>query len=125
MRVDLRQSRDTRPDEQPLLSKLVVGLHLIEQRRSRADQRHVAGDHMQELRELIDLEPAKPPTHKRDFGVIKRHQLLGVRCSIAAHGSKLNQAERLTVQAAANLRKKNRSTTGQFDQERGQDQSGQ
>ena len=51
--ADLPQARDARRDLEPPLHMVAVMRGLVRQRRAGADQGHVADDHIDELRELI------------------------------------------------------------------------
>ena len=56
----LPQTRDTGPGfEHAAAVPALVGRHLVGQRRTRADERHLALDDVPELRQLVEAGPAK------------------------------------------------------------------
>ena len=55
--VDLRPAGDPRLDREPAALALVVLLDLHRQRRARADQRHLAAQHVDEVRQLVERGP--------------------------------------------------------------------
>src|SRR5690348_15708637 len=68
--IQRRQVRDTRPDaeDQPFFSSISIGIkqHLG----TRADERHVSGQHVEELRQLVKLESAQAAPGPREPGII-------------------------------------------------------
>src|SRR3954471_5439082 len=66
----LPETRDTGLDEQPPLHIVVVCLDLTPQRRSGSGAAHLPPEHVDELRQLVDAEPAQDPTDRRDPRVV-------------------------------------------------------
>src|SRR5205814_10316620 len=67
--VDLRPARDPRFDLQPAALALVVLLHLVAERRPRADYGHVSADHVPELRQLVERQPPQDTADPGDAPV--------------------------------------------------------
>ena len=84
--------------------------------RPRADQRHVAGEHVEELRNLVDVpapqEAAEPGQSRIVAGGLRDHRAVVER----AHGAKFDDAERLLIEAVAALHEENRAGTVEPDQ---------
>ena len=91
--------------------------------RAWADERHVAGEHVEELRNLVDVpapQPAADPGQRAD------------RCACAcwitgavverAHGAELDDAERLLIEAVAPLHEEDRPRAVELDEDGDQDQ---
>jgi len=97
----------------------LVQLHLVRRRRARADQAHVAAEHIDELRKLVQGGLAQNPPHPRDARVVLHlehaalhlvvaHQLPLARLGVDEHGPELVQGEMTVVAAHAGLPEKHR-----------------
>src|SRR5689334_16932699 len=92
----------------------VVAVDLSRQRRSRADEGHVAPEHIPELRQLVETGPAEEASRSRhprivceleggsgDLGMRQQVGQLGL--GVGDHGPELEELETSTVKANALL----------------------
>src|SRR5262249_55667 len=90
--------------------------------RPRADERHVAREHIEELGDLVDIpapQPAPDPGQPRiGLGGLPDYRPVLER----AHGAKLDDAKRLLVETVTPLHEEDRAWAVEFDQDSDQDQ---
>src|SRR5215207_3552577 len=66
----LPQARHPRLHVETLAVPKLVRLHLVRNRRARADDAHVSAQHVQELRQLVQTRAPQPPSRARDARVL-------------------------------------------------------
>src|SRR3546814_8385641 len=77
--------------------------------RTRADQRHVALENVDELRQLVEARPAQEAPHPRHPAVVAPGQHLGIGVGqVVMHGPELPAIEQIVVEAVALLPEKHR-----------------
>ncbi len=64
--LDLRGPGEAGPNGEALALPLVIPLDLVRQGRPRPDDAHLAFEHVDQLRELVEREPSQDPTDPRD-----------------------------------------------------------
>src|SRR3546814_4434730 len=75
--------------------------------RTRADQRHVALENVDELRQLVEARPAQEAPHPRHPAVVAPGQHLGIGVGqVVMHGPELPAIEQIVVEAVALLDRK-------------------
>jgi hypothetical protein len=93
----------------------------------RADETHLAAQHVDELRQLVQVKPPQISAGGRDTGIIGQSPLrTGIRLGIFPHGTELKHFERLPAHPDAPLAVKNgscrlepnRSSNGQHERGR-------
>ncbi len=104
--VNLRPAGDARPDVvAPRIERdaLLVFMIVRQRERPRADQRHVAGEDIEELRNLVDVpapqEAADAGQPRIVLGGLRNHRAVVER----AHGAEFDDAEWLLIEAVAAL----------------------
>src|SRR5262249_13255635 len=80
--------------------------------------------HVEQLRELVQLEPPQPHADPRDTRISSRRQLISTLFSIRDHGSELPHFERLTLPANARLLEENGAAIIELDGERDEHEFG-
>src|SRR5829696_1217251 len=120
--LHLREARDARPNAMTtciaahrILVVMVADPHL-ERVGPRTDQRHVAPDHVQKLRKLIDAELAEDATDRGHARIIlgRRRTSADVRL-VSEHRPELEDVDHLIVEADAGLHEQDRPRTAQPD----------
>ena len=102
--MHLRPACEPRPDVEPVALVLVVLLDLVAQRRTRADDAHVATQDVPELRELVDRGPPEDAADPRDPAVALVHRVAGADALGADdHRAELEDLEVVAVLAHARL----------------------
>ena len=92
---------------------------LHRQRRARADQRHLAAQHVHQVRQLIERGASQQRAHARDARVVRVDREAGPDVLRAVdHRAQLQHVELATVQAAAALAVDHRPGGLQADRER-------
>ena len=96
-------------------------VHEIRPLRPRAHQRHVAAQHVPQLREFVDVGPAEQPADRRAARVVvARPDRAGLALRVLVHGAELVNRERLAVQSHPLLPVEDRTGRRAADQERDQ-----
>ena len=105
--VHLAPARDTRPDlvATHLLGR--VARQVLGKERARTDEAHVAGDHIEELGELIEARTPQEAAQSGDPLSIR--EAGPIAFSLFDHGSKLQNGEQLSVQARPLLAEQDRA----------------
>jgi hypothetical protein len=119
--VDLRPAGDARQHVvAPRIARdlLLVFAIVRERVRARADQRHVALDDVDELRQLVDVPFAQGSPETRDARIVAPRLLHHVAVVQRHHGAELDDAEFLLVEAVAPLAEYRRTRRGQLDRHR-------
>src|SRR3989442_1573905 len=93
VRLPLRSPRAPRLRAQPLAVERAVAIDDEGHLRPRADDAHVAGEHVQELRQLVEAEAPEPPADPRDPRVAGRAGGLGVAREVDVHRAELEHPE--------------------------------
>src|SRR5450756_3037041 len=112
--ADLPQAGQSRLDVQATVDRVRVARHLSGEGRTRSDQRHVAADHVPQLRQLVDREPSEQVADGRNSRVSTyleqdartlalRLELVSSEVRIAEHAAQLPQRERGAVHADPGL----------------------
>src|SRR5690348_16692782 len=92
--VDLRPPGDAGLDVEPVELPLVVALHLVAERRPRADHRHVAPHDIPQLRQLVERQAAQGAAGPRDPLVAPIHGEAGAEpLGADDHRAELQQLE--------------------------------
>src|SRR4051812_34067014 len=102
--VHLRPAGQARLHVEAVALALVVAVDLVAERRSRADEAHLAAEDVPELRQLVDREAAEYPSGACDPRIALRDRVagaLGLRAD--DHRSQLQQLEVAAVLAHAHL----------------------
>ncbi len=84
--------------------------------RPRPHQTHLAAEHVDQLRQLVDLEATKPPTQLRDPRVVAPGEIAHFPTGPRGHGAKLQQPEGNPMASQANLPEKDWARAAQLDQ---------
>ena len=117
--MDLRPARDPRQDVEPLPLALGVLLHLIAERRPRADHAHVPAHDVPELRQLVDRRAGGEAADARDPAVAAVDRVARpFRLGADDHRPQLQQLEVLAVLADARLLEEHRPAVAELDRER-------
>src|SRR6185437_3598038 len=124
-----RQSRHhAQPDE---MSRLVLP-YLARHWRPRADERHVPREHVEQLRQLVEAEPAQHSADTRHARIIlqleekpvrvpvERRQLLPPQLRLERHASELPHHELAAAQSHAALTKEHGTARVELDRDRDQ-----
>ena len=117
---DRRRVGDPRADLQDLAELVRKQAHVPRQLRARPDQAHVAPEHIEELRQLVQLGVAEERAQPGDPGVVPHRQraaLLGA----GRHGAELVDRERLEMPADPFLFEEHRPLAVQLDRDRHQE----
>src|SRR4249920_797080 len=124
--IDLRQPRQAGPDAMTRL----VARNLIQSneppvaahfdftgsKRTRADEAHVAGEDIPQLRQFVHCRRAHEAADARDAGIVLRRLYRArARLGIGNHRSKLQRIERPSLEADARLPKEHRPAILQLD----------
>ncbi len=107
--VDLRPARQPGLDLEPAALALGVALDLVGERRARADEAHLAAQHVPQLGQLVDRGLAQQVADARDARVAlvdRVARALGV--GVDDHRAQLQHLERLAVAADALLAEEDR-----------------
>jgi len=75
-----------------------VVLHDVRDFGTGSDDRHVAPQHVAELRELVDLRPAQPRAESEDARVVVRRDGAPVPALVDVHGAQLEHREQAAAQ---------------------------
>ena len=105
---DLPQPGDPRQHQVALLVPLLEPLEVAHRQRPRTDERHLAADHVDELRQLVEREAAQEPPDPRQPRIVadleQRARLLVERLEVVldlvgvlAHRAELEARERLAA----------------------------
>ena len=98
-----------------LFPELVFGVG-IDGVRARSDQRQVALQHVEELRQLVDRSLADEAADRRHSRVTARHHLLRLDVRLVGiHGAELHHRDHLVVEAVARLAEQDRPLGGRLD----------
>ena len=101
---------------------------------SGADQTHLAAEHVEQLRQLVDTRTAEPTPQRRDPRItphLEQHapsrlvewfQVAEPMLGVGGHGTKLEEPERSSPLSLAKLPEEDRSRRGQAHQNRDQQQ---
>src|ERR1700683_5395354 len=84
--------------------------------RPRSDQRHVPGQHVEELRYLVDVPASQEAADSGDARIAAGRLLAAV--VDAVHGTKLDNVERLLIEAEAALGEEDRSAAIEANENR-------
>src|SRR4051794_6522214 len=125
--VDLRPPGDARLDvvaagiepDAPL-----EGLIVRHRVRPRTDERHVAEEHVQELRQLVDV-PAPQKAADQRHAIVASARLAEIAVVVDPHGAEFIDPERLLVEAVALLAEHRRAGAVEPDQERDENEERQ
>ena len=102
--VHLRPSGEPRLDLEPPALTRRVELDLRRQRRARADDRHLAAQHVDEVGHLVERDAAQQPADPRDAGVALEHRRPHPdRVGAERHRPELEQVEHPAVPAGPRL----------------------
>lgn len=114
--ADLPEAGDAGLHEEAAPDPVLVLCRLPVQRRAGTDQGHAAGEHIEELRQLIEAESAEEPPEPGHAGVVAHLEEDGVpgiavaslelvetALGIGDHRTELQHLERLSVQAESGL----------------------
>src|SRR5271165_275640 len=124
--VDLRPAGDARLDAMSMDIffdrvdiEATAGLHRNGMR-SRTDQRHIAAQHIDQLRQLIDAQSTQDATDTGDPRVVW-HGALRPRlvAPVDIHRAKFEHPDHVVIETEALLNKKYRSSAIELDQQRG------
>src|SRR5881275_2289653 len=117
--VDLGPARDARLHVEPVQLPLVVLLDLVAQRRTRADDRHVAADDVPELRQLVEAQPSEDTPALRDARVAAVDGEPGsLLLGADHHGAQLQELEVGAASADADLLVEDGPAVLELDRER-------
>lgn len=108
-----------------VVDELAVILVMGEGVRARPDQRHVALENIDELRQLVDAGPAKPAADPRHPAVVALRLLNDASVLHDFHGSELDDLEGMAVEAPAALPEEDRAAGIELDRKGNEDQQGQ
>lgn len=92
-----------------------VFLSVLEHVWARPDERHIAEENIDELREFVDIGATHEVADARFAGIVLCG-LLAVAVGIDTHGAEFVAVELLAVESAALLAEKNGPRAGEFDQ---------
>jgi len=81
----------------------------------RADERHLAAQDVEKLRQLVDARAAQDAAHGRDARVVLHGELRAVRLRVHDHGAELDEGETLAVARIALLAKEHRPAVVRLD----------
>ena len=126
--ADLPETRNPRHHRKTLTLPRGEARDLRRQHRTRADERHVAGKHVEELGKLVQIEATKKSTHTgdpwipaclehRSVGIIERLYVRSPCLRIHRHRSELEQGEATLVESDPHLSKKYRPRRVQLDRQ--------
>ena len=114
--VDLRPARDPRPHLVPPLLLGCVEIEVLHQQRARADEAHLAREHVEQLRELVEARaPEEPPERGESRRV---GQQLTAAIAGVGHGAELHERERHSVASRAQLSEHHRRAHAHADGDR-------
>ena len=126
--VDLRPAGDAGPHAVALP---VVGDLLVQRAdelgplRAGPDNRHLALEDVEELRQLVEADRADDAAHRRDARVVfLRPDGAGADFGIGAHGAEFVDREQRAIQADARLAVEHRARRGEPDRQRGEQHEG-
>src|SRR5205807_707943 len=97
---------------------LLVFTIVRERMRARAYQRHLAGDHVEELRQLVDIPAAKPAPCPGHAGILFRCLVYLPPVFERAHGAEFENAEQPLVKAVSVLQEEHGASAVQLNEER-------
>lgn len=113
---DLPPAGDAGPARQELVAGIAELVGLLKRHGARADDGEVTGQHIQELRKLVERGVAQEPADARDARIVVElllalpggkllgsHVLLGVLVGVGDHGAQLEDVDLLAVLANALL----------------------
>ena len=104
------------------LDRTVVELIVNQRVRTRSDERHVAAQHVQKLRQFVDVQFADDAADARD-AIVVRGRLFDVAVVLhRLHRAELADAERLLVEAIATLEEQRRTARFELDGDCGREQ---
>jgi hypothetical protein len=113
--VDLGPAREPWPDIQPAPLVLVVLLHLVAQRRPRADHTHVSADDVPQLRQLVDRRSSQDPANAGDPRVALVDRVPGAEALCSHHHrAQLQDLEVIAVLPHASLPVEDRPAAVEF-----------
>jgi len=117
--VDLGPAGDPGLDVEAVQLALVVGIDLVAEGRTRADDRHLAPDDVPELRQLVDREPAEQAAGSRDPRIAAIDcEACALRLGSDHHRPELEQLEVCAVLADPRLPVEHRASICELDRER-------
>ena len=103
----------------------LVGKHLVvgQRVRPRPDQRHLPAQHVQELRQFVDVRPPQDRAHARHARIVADGLAKpGARIIHAVHAAEFQHLDRLVVEAEARLAEQRRPARLEPDQRRDHDE---
>jgi len=100
----------------------IVAPHDVGVLRTRAHEGHVATQHVHELRQLVDLEPAQRAAEREDARVVLRGDDAAGAAGVQVHGAQLVHRERVPVPADQARAVQNRAGTREANPHRGHQQ---
>ena len=129
----LPQAGDPGQHEVALLVPLLELVEVALRERPRADQRHLAGDHVEQLRQLVERVAAQEAAdarqprvvadlEQRAGGLVDRLEVGLHLVGVAAHGPELQARERLAADPRAHRAVEDRPARGDRDGDRDQQQ---
>src|SRR6185369_14713968 len=92
--LGLGKTGDAGPNAEPAPLPLVIALDLVAERGARSDDAHLAGSDVEQLRQLVERQPAQHPSHTGDPLAIGNGAL---RMTPLQHRPELPHPERDTV----------------------------
>src|SRR5919106_2814076 len=121
--IDLGPPREPRLDLQPPTLPRRVQLDLRGERGARADDRHLPTDHVEQVRQLVEREPAQDATDAGDAWIAGEHRRAhSDRIAAGAHRPQLEELELGAVAAGAGLAIEHRPARAELDRDRGGEQ---
>ena len=134
--ADLPEAGEPRGDREPPALPGLVLRHLLRHRWTRADERHVAAEHVHQLGQLVDAVLAKDAPQRRHPGVTlhleDRPQLLVLRSEgglerlgVDHHRAELQHVELLPVQPHPQLAEEDGARRGELHQRRHHQEEGE
>src|SRR6185436_9464292 len=99
--VHLRQSGDPRPDVMPASLLWGVERQILHEQRPRANQAHLAREHVPQLWNLVQTRGAEPAPERRETFGVRQESAGGV--VPVCHGPEFDQRERHAVKSRATL----------------------
>ena len=116
--IDLSPAGNTRPDVVPQGLTGRIQRQVFHQQRPRPDQTHIALQHVEQLRQLVEAAASQPGSKWRH--ALRIGQQLARRITGFQHGTKLEKRKRNPVQAWPSLTDQNGRTHCDMDCQRGQ-----
>jgi hypothetical protein len=116
---NLREAGDARTNvvAPPMIVR--IQWKVLHEQRPRSDETHIAAQHVEQLRQLVDRRRSQPPAKRRETAMVRQQVPLGV--ALTGHRAKFQELERPIVETGANLPEEHRPAETRANQD-GDDQ---